>query len=55
MKEVGGALAVFSLSFRLTRIRHNMFWSTEASILFNNLSMAATCEHADFASSPTCL
>jgi hypothetical protein len=42
MKEAGGALAVFSLFFRPTRIGRN-------------LSVVTTCEHADSTSSPTCL
>jgi hypothetical protein len=42
----------FSLP-RLTRIRHRMFWWTEDSISCSNLSATATCEHADYASSPT--
>jgi hypothetical protein len=39
--------------FRLTRTKHRMFRWTEASNLCSNLSMAATCEHADSASAST--
>jgi hypothetical protein len=41
--------------FRPTRIRRRMFRLTEASISYSNLSAMVTCEHADSASSPTCL
>jgi hypothetical protein len=43
----------FSLIFRLTRIGCRMFWSIETSVLCDNLSMEATRENADSASSPT--
>jgi hypothetical protein len=43
----------FASLFRLTQIRRRMFWWTEASVSCNNLSMAGTCKHVDFASNPT--
>jgi hypothetical protein len=55
MEEARGIHARFSSLFRLTRIGRKMFWSIEASISCNNLSVAVTHEHADFASSPTSL
>jgi hypothetical protein len=50
MEEARGTHAKFSLFFRLSRIRHRKFQSTEASVLCNNLSTVVTCEHANSAS-----
>jgi hypothetical protein len=55
MEEAKGMRARFSFLFRLTQIRRMMFWSTEASISCNDLSMMMTHEHANSASSPTYL
>jgi hypothetical protein len=56
MKEFGGSQRnegkIFSL-LRLTRIGRRMFWCIGASVSCNNLSVVATCEHTDSASSPT--
>jgi hypothetical protein len=45
--------ARYSLFFRLIRIECWMFLPTEANVSCSNLSAAATCEHMDYALSPT--
>jgi hypothetical protein len=45
--------ARFCSLFRLTRIGRRMFWSTEASISCNNVSVVVTCEYVDSATSST--
>jgi hypothetical protein len=49
----GNVGKVLSLFLDYPESRHRMFWWTEASISYINLSAAVTCEHIDFASSST--
>jgi hypothetical protein len=51
-KKLVAHMQDFLLSFRLTKIGCRMFQLIEASVSCSNLSMVATYEHADFASSP---
>jgi hypothetical protein len=54
MEEARGMWTRFSSLFRLTQIRRNMIWWTEAIVSCNLLSAAVTREPADSTTSPTC-